>query len=61
MANNFEKNKYKNKKKNPKKQKLAVSDTKYSFATNAFVFHVFFFFHSEICRDILHQCMYTPL
>lgn len=59
MANNFEKNKYKNKKK--KIINLAVSDTKYSFATNAFVFHVFFFFHSEICRDILHQCMYTPL
>lgn len=42
MANNFEKNKYKNQKK--KIINLAVSDTKYSFATNAFVFHVFFFF-----------------
>lgn len=40
MANNFEKNKYKIKK---TQQKLAVSYTKYSFATNAFVFHVFFF------------------
>lgn len=45
MANNFEKNKYKNQNQNKKKKiiNLAVSDTKYSFATNTFVFHVFFF------------------
>lgn len=46
MTNNFEKNNYKNQKKKSKKIKinLAVSDTKYSFATKRICFSCIFFF-----------------